>query len=58
MRVNMGEKRHPTDFALWKYCLPGHSSQMEWDSPWGVGCHASYALGSWAHGFSERIGCP
>src|SRR5215510_11747147 len=37
MRVDMGEKRHPTDFALWKFSPPDQKRQMEWDSPWGVG---------------------
>lgn len=37
IRVDMGEKRHPTDFALWKFSPPGQKRQMEWDSPWGVG---------------------
>ena len=36
-RVDMGEKRNPTDFALWKFSPPGRQRQMEWDSPWGVG---------------------
>ena len=36
-RVDMGEKRHPTDFALWKFSPPGEQRQMEWDSPWGRG---------------------
>jgi cysteinyl-tRNA synthetase len=36
-RVDMGEKRHPTDFALWKFSPPAPKRQMEWDSPWGVG---------------------
>ncbi|HLD18372.1 MAG TPA: cysteine--tRNA ligase [Patescibacteria group bacterium] len=48
-RVDMGEKKHPTDFALWKFSyLHGRSfdltqddaskqRQMEWDSPWGKG---------------------
>ncbi len=31
------EKRHATDFALWKFSPPGTKRQMEWDSPWGVG---------------------
>jgi len=31
------EKKNPTDFALWKFSLPGVKRQMEWDSPWGVG---------------------
>ena len=36
-RVDLGEKRHPTDFALWKFSAPGEHRQMEWDSPWGRG---------------------
>ncbi|HZQ60210.1 MAG TPA: cysteine--tRNA ligase [Casimicrobiaceae bacterium] len=36
-RVEVGEKRHPTDFALWKFSPPGEHRQMEWDSPWGRG---------------------
>ena len=36
-RIEMGEKRHPTDFALWKFSPPGEKRQMEWESPWGVG---------------------
>jgi len=36
-RVEMGEKRRSTDFALWKFTPPGVKRQMEWDSPWGVG---------------------
>jgi cysteinyl-tRNA synthetase len=43
------EKKHPTDFALWKFSYPGGRSfdlaqdsaaakrHMEWESPWGVG---------------------
>lgn len=27
------EKRNPTDFALWKFSPPGHTRDMEWDSP-------------------------
>jgi len=42
-------KRHPTDFALWKFSYSGGRSfdfaaddakkkrHMEWDSPWGIG---------------------
>lgn len=37
MRIDMGEKRNPTDFALWKFSPAGKKRQMEWDSPWGVG---------------------
>lgn len=36
-RVEKGEKRNPTDFALWKFSPPDEKRQMEWDSPWGKG---------------------
>ena len=36
-RISMGEKRLPTDFALWKFSPKDVKRQMEWDSPWGVG---------------------
>jgi cysteinyl-tRNA synthetase len=36
-RIDMGEKRNPTDFALWKFSPPDQKRQMEWDSPWGKG---------------------
>ena len=36
-RVKLGEKRNPTDFALWKFSLKNEKRQMEWQSPWGVG---------------------
>jgi cysteinyl-tRNA synthetase len=36
-RIELGEKQHPTDFALWKFSPAGQQRQMEWDSPWGVG---------------------
>lgn len=36
-RIDMGEKRNPTDFALWKFSPTDQKRQMEWDSPWGVG---------------------
>ncbi|MFO1324890.1 MAG: cysteine--tRNA ligase [Burkholderiales bacterium] len=36
-RVELGEKRRATDFALWKFSPPGERRQMEWDSPWGRG---------------------
>jgi cysteinyl-tRNA synthetase len=36
-RIEMGEKRSPTDFALWKFSPAGQQRQMEWPSPWGVG---------------------
>ncbi|AXE96757.1 cysteine--tRNA ligase [Paraburkholderia sp. 22099] len=55
-RIALGEKRHATDFALWKFSPPGATRQMEWDSPWGRGfpgwhieCSAMSAkyLGPW-----------
>src|SRR5512141_1514959 len=36
-RVELGDKRHITDFALWKFSPPGEKRQMEWESPWGKG---------------------
>ncbi|MCX6817163.1 MAG: cysteine--tRNA ligase [Candidatus Beckwithbacteria bacterium] len=43
-RVEKRQKKHPTDFALWKFS-PSPSAdgsgqaqrQMEWESPWGIG---------------------
>ena len=31
------EKKNPTDFALWKFSPQNQKSQMEWESPWGIG---------------------
>jgi cysteinyl-tRNA synthetase len=36
-RIDIGEKKGPTDFALWKFSAPGEQRQMEWPSPWGTG---------------------
>ena len=36
-RVELGEKKHATDYALWKFSKPEEQRQMEWDSPWGRG---------------------
>lgn len=36
-RVDQGEKKHVSDFALWKFSKPGEQRQMEWPSPWGTG---------------------
>jgi cysteinyl-tRNA synthetase len=36
-RIEVGEKHHPTDFALWKFSPTDQKRQMEWDSPWGLG---------------------
>ncbi|MBU0894217.1 MAG: cysteine--tRNA ligase [Nanoarchaeota archaeon] len=36
-RIDIGEKKHKTDFALWKFSeIPG-KRQQEWKSPWGIG---------------------
>ena len=32
-RVELGEKKSATDFALWKFSPPGEKRQMEWPSP-------------------------
>lgn len=37
IRVRVGGKKHPTDFALWKFSPKDEKRQMEWDSPWGKG---------------------
>lgn len=31
-RVDMGEKKNPHDFALWKFSKDGETRQMEWDA--------------------------
>lgn len=36
-RVEPGERRFVTDFALWKFSPADEERQMEWDSPWGKG---------------------
>ncbi len=36
-RVSFGEKKHKTDFALWKFSSPEEKRQQEWDSPFGKG---------------------
>ncbi len=36
-RVDLGEKRNKTDFALWKFSPKGEKRDMEWESPWGIG---------------------
>ncbi|MBI2038090.1 MAG: cysteine--tRNA ligase [Candidatus Magasanikbacteria bacterium] len=36
-RVDMGEKKNITDFALWKFSPHDQKRQMEWKSPWGIG---------------------
>lgn len=36
-RIEMGEKRQKTDFALWKFSHTPGERHMEWESPWGIG---------------------
>ncbi|MDP3970923.1 MAG: cysteine--tRNA ligase [bacterium] len=36
-RIDKGEKKNSTDFALWKFSPKDEQRQMEWDSPWGKG---------------------
>jgi cysteinyl-tRNA synthetase len=36
-RIEMGEKKQATDFALWKFSPIDSQRQMEWASPWGKG---------------------
>jgi len=37
-RIGLVEgKKHPSDFALWKFSPQDEKRQMEWDSPWGIG---------------------
>ena len=36
-RVDMGDKRTPMDFALWKFSPRDAKRKMEWESPWGIG---------------------
>lgn len=36
-RVDLGEKKNPTDFALWKFAPEGVRREMIWPSPWGEG---------------------
>ncbi len=35
--AEVGGKRHPSDFAIWRKSSPGEQRQMEWASPWGKG---------------------
>ena len=36
-RVDVGEKKNKTDFALWKFSSKEEKRQQEWESPWGTG---------------------
>lgn len=36
-RVSVEGKKHPTDFAVWKFSPVDTKRDMEWGSPWGTG---------------------
>ncbi len=36
-RIELRDKKNPTDFALWKFSERVGARQQEWDSPWGKG---------------------
>ncbi len=36
-RIDVGEKKNKTDFALWKFSGENEKRDMEWESPWGKG---------------------
>jgi cysteinyl-tRNA synthetase len=36
-RVEAGEKKNKTDFALWKFSSEPGKRKQEWESPWGLG---------------------
>jgi len=36
-RIDMGEKKNKTDFALWKFSEEAGKRQQEWESPFGLG---------------------
>jgi cysteinyl-tRNA synthetase len=36
-RIDLGEKKNKTDFALWKFSEEDSKRQQEWKSPWGIG---------------------
>jgi cysteinyl-tRNA synthetase len=36
-RIEIGDKKHKTDFALWKFSPKNEKRAMEWESPWGTG---------------------
>ena len=36
-RIDIGEKKNKTDFALWKFSSKNEKRQMEWESKWGKG---------------------
>jgi len=45
-RVELGEKRNATDFALWKFSPAEAQRDMEWESPW-VGPYGNKGFPGW-----------
>ena len=37
IRIDIKDKKHATDFALWKFSPKDKKRDMEWNSPWGIG---------------------
>jgi len=37
VRIDLGDKKNKTDFALWKFSEEPGKRQQEWKSPWGLG---------------------
>lgn len=37
IRIDIRDKKHPTDFALWKFSPKDKKRDMEWKSPWNIG---------------------
>jgi len=37
IRIDIKNKKHPTDFALWKFSPKDKKRDMEWKSPWNTG---------------------
>ncbi len=66
-RIDMWWKKHPTDFALWKFSPTGEKRQMERDSPrglwfpgWHIECSAMSSKYLWTqfdihHGGADHI---
>ncbi len=36
-RIDMADKKNPTDFSVWKFSPENSQRDMEWKSPWGIG---------------------
>jgi cysteinyl-tRNA synthetase len=55
VRVDLGDKKNPTDFALWKISPKDKRRAMEWESPWGVGFPGWHVeCSAMSHGFDRE----